>query len=133
MTTYTVKIEACNTDGTIWQAMHPAEQIDADSVRDAAEAVATNQTIAEGGGWRVLVFLDAADAMASGVLDAGGYRECCVGICADHGWICEVDIAEHSGQHECSQCPQRRAAAARAVVREEARLRALVDITPDVD
>jgi len=66
-TTYTVKIEASNEDGTIWQALEPAENIETTqwgptwTAEDVARATADNQTVAEGDRWRVLVW-EGADA-----------------------------------------------------------------------
>lgn len=61
MAQYTVKIEASNEDGTIWQAVHPAETVEAASARTAARDTAINQTIVDGGKWRVVVW-EGADA-----------------------------------------------------------------------
>lgn len=57
MKTFTIKIEAGNFDGTIWQALHPAETIQSnDDPDEIARDVAMNQTIAEDGHWRVAVW-----------------------------------------------------------------------------
>jgi hypothetical protein len=64
MTTYTVEIQAGNEDGTIWQALAPAENVEAigdESAEDVAVWTAKNQTVADGGNWRVMVW-DGADA-----------------------------------------------------------------------
>lgn len=59
---YTVEIQASNADGTIWQALAPAETVDgADSAGDAAMMVGFNQNITEGSNWRIAVW-DGADA-----------------------------------------------------------------------
>lgn len=61
-TTYTVQIQASNSDQTIWQALHPAENVEADETTTLdliAEDVADDQNIAEGGDWRVCVWAGA--------------------------------------------------------------------------
>lgn len=62
MPTYTVRIEASNSDGTIWQALAPAENVTEDATAaEIAEWTASNQDVAEGTGWRVRVW-NGADA-----------------------------------------------------------------------
>lgn len=62
MPTFTVEIQASNDDFTIWQALHPAENVDSDGTpADVAADVARNQNVAEGHNWRVRVW-DGADA-----------------------------------------------------------------------
>lgn len=62
MTAFTVQIEASNADGTIWQALAPAETVDSDdTAAELAAEVAANQNIAEGSNWRVRVW-DGEDA-----------------------------------------------------------------------
>jgi hypothetical protein len=63
MSDYIVEIQASNSDGTIWQALAPAETVTTDdaSAEEVAREVAGNQNIAEGGNWRVCVW-DGADA-----------------------------------------------------------------------
>jgi hypothetical protein len=58
---YTVEIQASDADQSIWQALHPAETVEADSAEDAAQMTAQNQNIADGDRWRVLAW-DGADA-----------------------------------------------------------------------
>ena len=53
MNEYTVEIQASNADGTIWQAMAPAETVTAENAEEAARDTAANQNIAEGDNWRV--------------------------------------------------------------------------------
>lgn len=62
---YTVEIEAGNDDGTIWQAVHPAETVDTATwtrtgaewePSAVAEEVAAHQTVAEAGRFRVRVW-----------------------------------------------------------------------------
>lgn len=57
--TFTVEIQA-TADGEVWQAMHPAENVDGESAREVARFVASNQTVADGA-FRVMVW-DGADA-----------------------------------------------------------------------
>ena len=57
MGTYTVQVEAYGDD--IWQALAPAETMDADSAMDAAHWTATNQDLADGDNWRVCVWFGA--------------------------------------------------------------------------
>lgn len=53
MTTFTVEIQASNADGTIWQAVQPAETIDTSgwgsnwTAEDVARTTVDHQTIAE--------------------------------------------------------------------------------------
>lgn len=61
MEQYTVVVEASNADGTIWQALAPAETAEGDTTESVAQWTATNQTVADGDNWRVLVW-DGADA-----------------------------------------------------------------------
>lgn len=56
MAAYTIEIQAGNEDGTIWQALHPAENTEGDSAETVAVDVALHQTIAEGESWRVCVW-----------------------------------------------------------------------------
>lgn len=68
---YRVEIDATNADGTIWQTMH-VERIESDGTAiDLAENVAQNQSITEGDGWRVRVFLDEYDDEDLHVAEAG--------------------------------------------------------------
>lgn len=56
---YTVEIEASNPDGTIWQALAPAETVTAfngETAEQVAAFAATNQDIADGDHWRVRVW-----------------------------------------------------------------------------
>lgn len=56
---YTAEIQASTPDGNVWQALHPAETVFAkpgETAQDIAEWVAGNQTIADGGNWRVVVW-----------------------------------------------------------------------------
>jgi prevent-host-death family protein len=56
-TVYTVEIQASNAEGTIWQALAPAETVEStDSADQVAADVAQNQNIAEGDNWRVVVW-----------------------------------------------------------------------------
>lgn len=52
---WTVQIEA-STDGQIWQALHPAETTTGAAAEQVATDVAANQTVADGGLWRVRVW-----------------------------------------------------------------------------
>jgi hypothetical protein len=56
MSKYTVQIEGSDDAQEIWQALHPAEAIEADSGEDAARMTAQNQNVAEGPNWRVLAW-----------------------------------------------------------------------------
>ncbi|MCX5070896.1 hypothetical protein OOJ91_34170 [Micromonospora lupini] len=60
MATFTVQIEAGNADGSIWQALHPAETVESDeddtTAAQFAAAVAADQNLAEGSNWRVRVW-----------------------------------------------------------------------------
>lgn len=59
MATYTVEIQAGNDDGTIWQAMHPAENInDNGSAEQVALDVFGNQNLLDDsdGPWRIAVW-----------------------------------------------------------------------------
>lgn len=59
MIRYTVEIQAGNEDETIWQAVAPADVIEAnddDSADDVAWFIGRNQTIADGEHWRVVVW-----------------------------------------------------------------------------
>lgn len=57
MATYMVQIEASNAEGTIWQALLPAEAVEYDGTAPAvAEMTAANQNVADGDGWRVRVW-----------------------------------------------------------------------------
>jgi len=58
---YTVQIEASDEARETWQAMAPAETIEADNPLDAARMTAANRTIADGDHWRVAVW-EGADA-----------------------------------------------------------------------
>lgn len=59
---YTVRIDASDEHGEIWQAIHPAETVEADSADEAAQWVAQNENIsAQGANRRILVW-DGADA-----------------------------------------------------------------------
>lgn len=56
---YTIQIEAASTDGKTWQAIHPAETVEAEpgeTATDIAKWTASNQTIADGDLWRVVVW-----------------------------------------------------------------------------
>jgi hypothetical protein len=53
---FTVKLEAGNDDGTVWQSLHPSENVDAKDARDAGEWLSGNQNIVRGGRWRVCVW-----------------------------------------------------------------------------
>lgn len=54
---YTVVVEASNEDRTVWQALAPAEALTStDRAEDVARWTASNQTLAEGGHWRVRVW-----------------------------------------------------------------------------
>lgn len=53
---YTVVVEVSDEAGELWQAAHPSENACGDSAAEVARWVATNQTVAEGGGWRVRVW-----------------------------------------------------------------------------
>lgn len=65
---FTVEIQAANDDGTIWQAVAPAETIRRadprfvlfDNAADLAWAVAEHQDVADGARWRVRVWEGAA-------------------------------------------------------------------------
>lgn len=62
---FTVQIEA-TSDGTAWQAIAPSEIVEADlgeTAQDVAEWTASNQTEADGDGWRILVW-DGTDTSA---------------------------------------------------------------------
>lgn len=62
VTAYTVEIQAGNEDGTIWQAMHPAETVtDNGSAEQVALDVYSNQNLLDGGPWRIAVW-NGADA-----------------------------------------------------------------------
>ncbi|MBF9135238.1 hypothetical protein I0C86_41040 [Plantactinospora sp. S1510] len=57
-----MEIQASDADETIWQALHPAEnvkQIEGETAEDVARWVAGNQTVAEGPHWRVAVWTGA--------------------------------------------------------------------------
>jgi len=57
MATYTVQIEAGDVDGAVWQAVAPSETIETEeTAAELAAWVATNQTVADGWRWRVLVW-----------------------------------------------------------------------------
>lgn len=63
---FTIEIQASNADGTIWQALEPAEDVDGTpwgytSAAHIAQMVASHQNLAEGEGWRVCVW-NGADA-----------------------------------------------------------------------
>lgn len=61
-TTYTVQIQAGNSDQVIWQGLHAAENVEADETTTAemiAEDAASIQNIAEGSNWRVCVWTGA--------------------------------------------------------------------------
>jgi hypothetical protein len=65
---FTVEIQASNTDGTIWQALAPAENVDGDtwghtSAAHIGQMVADHRTLGEREGWRVCVW-NGADADA---------------------------------------------------------------------
>lgn len=83
MPLYTVEIQAGNDDGTIWQAMEPAETVmDSGSAEQVALDTIGNQTIldlTEGGGpWRIAVWngANADTKTAPGfVLDDQQYRD----------------------------------------------------------
>jgi hypothetical protein len=49
--------ETLSPDMPIWQAMHPAETVEADSADEAARDGALNQNMAEGTGWRVAAWV----------------------------------------------------------------------------
>lgn len=60
---YTVVVEASNEDGTIWQALEPAENIDTAAwgdkpwtAEEVAAVTASDQNIADGENWRVRVW-----------------------------------------------------------------------------
>jgi len=64
MSEYTVEIQAGDERGDVWQALHPAETVTAlegESAEQIAAFAATNQTVADGGNWRVCVW-EGADA-----------------------------------------------------------------------
>lgn len=64
VTTYTVEIQASNADGSVWQAVAPAENVTVtghELAQDIAINVAYNQAIADGDNWRVMVW-DGANA-----------------------------------------------------------------------
>lgn len=58
MPEFTIQIQA-GGDGDIWQGLHPAETVTAATAQDAAGFTAANQTIADGGTWRVVVWAGA--------------------------------------------------------------------------
>jgi hypothetical protein len=55
---YTTQIEGGNADGTIWQALDPAEMIeDEGTAQEVADWIAQNQTLADSTtNWRVRVW-----------------------------------------------------------------------------
>lgn len=53
---FTIEIQAANADRSIWQALAPAETTTGVSAEKVARDTATNQNIAEGDGWRVVVW-----------------------------------------------------------------------------
>lgn len=67
MSSYTVEIQAGNADGTIWQAVHPAENIDyLGDANAVVVAVLGNQNVIDvnDGNWQIAVW-DGADADTS--------------------------------------------------------------------
>lgn len=55
---YTVRIEASNADGTIWQPVHPAENVTTgEEAHEVAARVLAEQTVADGAGVRVRVWV----------------------------------------------------------------------------
>jgi hypothetical protein len=63
---FTVSIQASNADGSVWHALHPAENVDTRtwglleaSADDVAEEVARQQEAAVGDNWRVCVWVGA--------------------------------------------------------------------------
>lgn len=56
MPAFTVEIQASNSDQSVWQALHPAENTEGDSAETVAVDVARHQNIAEGDNWRVCVW-----------------------------------------------------------------------------
>jgi hypothetical protein len=76
MTTYTVEIQASNEDGTIWQAVHPAENIEThgdETAIDIARRVAGTQMYSDGDRWRVMVW-EGADADTHNRAAAASFR-----------------------------------------------------------
>ena len=72
MATYTVEIQAGNEDGTIWQAMHPAENVaDTGTAKQVALDVLANQNVLaldDNSPWRIAVW-NGADADTGGEPD----------------------------------------------------------------
>lgn len=73
MSEYTVVVEAGNADGTIWQSLAPAETATGETAEAVSEWAATNQTLADGGHWRVRVW-DGPDADTASEPDAEHYH-----------------------------------------------------------
>lgn len=105
MTTYTVQIEAHGTDD-IWQALAPAETIEHDGdAEQVAADVDANQTVADGHGYRILVWHGAdADTSSTPAVD---YRPAARGAgsvdeIADEGTLLDegAEIAERLRQAE---------------------------------
>jgi len=82
MSGFTVEIQAGNADGTIWQAMAPAENIDrVETASDVAFDVLHNQNVLDEDGvghWRIVVWIGTdADTSCSPdyTLDDEEYRD----------------------------------------------------------
>lgn len=79
MAAYTVEIQAGNDEGTVWQAMEPAETVEEScDAEDVAHIAAGNQNVIDpdGGPWRIVVWSgDTTDSEPAHILDGQAWLD----------------------------------------------------------